>query len=101
MGGGDGFSGEGGVEGGADVVLGLGDVGGVGGFDAVDSTGVEDLALLIEDEHFRSGFGVVFLADFAGGIEEHGGGGGFFVGGIGLGLGASAVALFADRKSVV
>ena len=38
------------------MVLGLGDVGGVGGLDAIDGAGVDDLTFLIDDEHFGGGF---------------------------------------------
>ena len=95
---GDGLAGEGGVEGLADVVLGLGDVGGVGGFDAINGTGVDDFSFRIDDEHFGRGFGTVLLADFAGGIEQDGGGGGVLILGVDIGLGAGAVALFAGGR---
>ena len=77
------------------MVFGLGDVGGVGGFDAVDSAGINDFAFLIDDEHMGCGFGFVLLADLAGGVDQDGGGGGIFIFGVGLGLGSSTVTLFA------
>jgi len=92
---GDGFSGEGGIEGLADVVLRLGDVGGIGGLDAIDGAGVNNFTFFIDDEHFGRGFGAVLLANFSGGIEEDGGGGGVLVLGVDIGLGAGAMALLA------
>jgi len=79
----------------ADVVLGFGDVGGVGGLDAIDGAGVNNFTFFIDDEHLGCGFGTVLLADFSGWIEEDGGGGGILVLGVDISLGAGAVALLA------
>ena len=93
--GGDRFSGQGGVEGEADIVFRLGDVGRVGGVRTIDRTCVDNFCVGVQDIHLGGGLGFELLAHFTGGIEEDGGGRGFFVLGIGFGLGASAVALFA------
>ena len=77
------------------MVLGLGHVGGVGGFDAVDGAGVNNSSFLIDNEHLGRGFGAVLLADFAGGIEQDGGGSGVLILGVDIGLGTGAVALLA------
>ena len=89
------MAGEGGVKGLADVVFGLGNISGIGGVDAVDGAGVEDLAFLIDHEHVGGGFGFVLLTDLSGGVEEDRGGVGVLVLGVGVGLGTGAVPLLA------
>lgn len=59
----DGFSGEGGVEGFANVVGCFGAIGGVGRLDTIDSTRVDDIACRVDDKDVGCGFCAVFLAD--------------------------------------
>ena len=74
FGGWHGLSGQGGIQGLADVVFGLGTIGRIGRTDAVDRTHVDEFSLRVDDKHVGGGFGLVLLADFARGIEENGGG---------------------------
>ena len=91
---GDGFACEGGVKGFADVVGCFVAIGGVGGFDVIDSAGVDNFSFGVDDKYLGGGFGTIFLADIPRGVEEDGGGRSIFIFGVGVGLGAGSVALF-------
>ena len=59
----DGFASEGGVESFANVVGCFGAIGGVGRWDTIDSTRVDDVACGVDDKDIGSSFCSVFLAD--------------------------------------
>ena len=90
---GDGFACEGGVKGFADVVGCFVAIGGVGGFDVIDSARVDKFTLWIDDVHLRGRFCLVELTDFTRGVEEDGGGRSIFIFGVGVGLGPCSVTL--------
>ena len=92
---GDGFACEGGVEGFANVVGCFVAIGGVGRWDAIDSTRVDNFSFGVDNKYLGGGFGTIFLADISCGIEENGGGRSIHVFAVGFGLGSGAVTLFA------
>ena len=61
----DGFSSEGGVESFANVVGCFGTIGGVGRWDTIDSTRVDNFSVGVDDKNIGSGFCTVFLADIS------------------------------------
>ncbi len=91
----DGFASEGGVESFANVVSCFGAIGGVGRWDTVDSTRVDNFSIGVDDKNSGSGFCTVFLANIPRGIEENGSGRGPHIFAVSFGLRSSAVALFA------
>ena len=91
----DGFASEGGVESFANVVGCFGAIGGVGRWDTIDSTRVDNFSIGVDNKDIGSGFCAVFLANIPRGIEENGGGRGPHIFAVSFGLGSSAVALFA------
>ena len=92
---GDRFACECGVEGFANVVGCFGAISGVGRWDTIDSTRVDNFSIGVDDKYVGGGFGTIFLANIPGGIEENGGGRGPHIFAVSFGLGSSAVALFA------
>lgn len=88
---GDRLAGEGGVESFANVVGCFVAIGGVGGLDAIDSAGVDNLSVRTKDKHLGGSFRIILLTNLARGIEKDGGGGSVFILAVRTRLGAGAV----------